>query len=83
METMMGGCEAQEPCCSLEVHKSVEDVAEAPTLCLQVGKNSRSDYCVVVVTGNPGLIEFYEVFMLQIHKISQCQLQVMGVSQAG
>eukprot|EP00794_Sanderia_malayensis_P012109 gene12109-13360_t len=76
-------CKFDTPCCSLEVHRSVEDVLGAPTLCLQVGQNSSSDFCAVVITGNPGLIEFYEVFMLQIHKISGCQLQVIGLSQAG
>ncbi len=68
---------------SLEVHKSVEDVAGSPTLCFNIGQDSPSDYCGVVITGNPGLIEFYEVFMQRLHKASKCRLQVVGVSQAG
>eukprot|EP00795_Rhopilema_esculentum_P008281 gene8281-14239_t len=71
------------PCCSLEVHRSVEDVCNSPTLVSQIGKNSHSKFCVVVVTGNPGMIEFYEVFMLQLHKASKCHLEVVGISQAG
>ena len=71
------------PCCSLEVHKSVENVADSPSLVLHIGKESHSKFCAVVITGNPGMIEFYEVFMLHLHKASKCRLQVMGVSQAG
>ena len=72
-----------KPCCSLEVHKSVENVADSPSLVLHIGKESHSKFCAVVITGNPGMIEFYEVFMLHLHKASKCHLQVMGISQAG
>ena len=75
--------EGYEPCCSLEIHKSVEDVAESPSLVLHIGKESNSKFCAVVITGNPGMIEFYEIFMLHLHKASKCHLQVMGISQAG
>ena len=71
------------PCCSLEVHKSVENVANSPTLVFHIGRESHSEYCAVMVTGNPGMIEFYEVFMLQLHKASSCHLEVVGISQAG
>ena len=71
------------PCCSLEVHKSVENVADSPTLVFHIGRESHSEYCAVMVTGTPGMIEFYEVFMLQLHKASSCHLEVVGVSQAG
>ena len=71
------------PCCSLEVHKSVENVADSPTLVFHIGRASHSEYCAVVVTGTPGMIEFYEVFMLQLHKASRCHLEVVGISQAG
>ena len=71
------------PCCSLEIHKSVENVADSPTLVFHIGRESHSEYCAVMVTGNPGMIEFYEVFMLQLHKASRCHLEVVGISQAG
>jgi len=71
------------PCCSLEIHRSVENVAGSPSLVLHIGKESNSDFCAVVITGNPGMIEFYEIFMLHLHKASNCHLQVMGISQAG
>ena len=71
------------PCCSLEIHRSVENVAGSPSLVLHIGTESNSDFCAVVITGNPGMIEFYEIFMLHLHKASNCHLQVMGISQAG
>ena len=71
------------PCCCLEIHKSVENVADSPTLVFHIGRESHSEYCAVMVTGNPGMIEFYEVFMLQLHKASRCHLEVVGISQAG
>ena len=40
-------------------------------------------YVIVVIPGNPGLIEFYDDFITSLFEALQGQLPVFGVSHAG
>ena len=65
------------------VYRKVVRVDGIPTVVSQVGNLEASKDCIVLLTGNPGLIEFYDVFISRLHVASSNRLPVIGVAQAG
>lgn len=43
----------------------------------------RCNYCIIFIPGNPGIIEFYDVFLLKLHQLTGCRVPVIGIAQAG
>ncbi|XP_071804383.1 lipid droplet-associated hydrolase-like [Asterias amurensis] len=54
-----------------------------PNLAETIEVADESDVLFLVIPGNPGIVDFYEVFMLTLFKASGCKVPVWGISHAG
>ncbi|XP_077552196.1 lipid droplet-associated hydrolase-like [Haemaphysalis longicornis] len=76
-----------EVCASPRVRYSYATINNVPTRVVQVGKTDlcpeRQEPLLIMIPGNPGIIEYYEDFLSEIYNHFQGSIHVCGVSHAG
>ena len=65
------------------VKKQVKTISGSSTVISSLGSVNRSNLCIVFIPGNPGIIEFYDVFLSKLHKMCDRKVPVYGVAHAG
>ena len=65
------------------VKRSVKNVMGIPTVVSSLGNLSDNNVCVIFIPGNPGVIEFYDVFLERLYERSAKRLPVIGIAQGG
>lgn len=72
---------------SAKVRYSYVTINNVPTKVIQLGKTDlgpeREEPLLVLIPGNPGIIEYYEDFLLEIYNRFEGRVHVCGVSHAG
>lgn len=63
--------------------KNVVNVMGIPTVVACIGEISNSDACGILIPGNPGIIEFYDVFLTKLYEDFGPKLPIIGLAQAG
>ncbi|XP_020895474.1 lipid droplet-associated hydrolase [Exaiptasia diaphana] len=69
---------------SAEIERKVVPVNGIPTvISVLQPKDKPSKLSVVVIPGNPGLVEYYDVFISSLYEASGQSLSIYGISHAG
>lgn len=69
---------------SAEIERKVIPVNGIPTVISVLQSKEKSPkLSVVVIPGNPGLVEYYDVFITSLYEASGKSLAIYGISHAG
>ena len=64
--------------------REVKTICESSTVISSFGDLKKANKrCIVFVPGNPGIIEFYDVFLTELHKLTNYEVPVYGIAQGG
>ena len=63
--------------------KEVKIISGSSTVISSIGTVDKSDTCIVFIPGNPGIIEFYDVFLSALYKMCRSKISIVGVAHAG
>lgn len=72
-------------------HEGFIDVNCVPTHIITYGRwledsdasSTHSEAIILVIPGNPGIIDYYDEFMESLYKSLDCKVPVWGISHAG